>query len=377
MKRNKITSDTKKQLIIAGIITGVAVVSVFLYLISSHFPELVTRYYSHSVFNIINLPMKFISSFLPFSLGEILLILIIIAFILYFILTVIKSIKAVKSKKIHPWKYFLSFIVTIIIIAETAVTIFIWSGGFNYKGLTIERQLNFPDRNYTSQELYDMTLYYIEKANQLRTTQNESENNVTVSPYNFSEMTELAEKAYVKIPSEYKNLLADGYYPSAKPAISSEWMCYTNITGIYPYLIPEAIVNTKTPDITKPSTLCHEMAHQRAIAREDEANFISFIVCTYSSDTYFQYSGYYLATVNCLNSLYSVNYQLWTEAWKHLSEDVKKDITASHQFWQKYETQIAEISEKVNDTYLQANNIKDGVDSYGRLTDLLLSDYYN
>ena len=119
------------------------------------------------------------------------------------------------------------------------------------------------------------------------------------------------------------------------------------------------------------------MAHQRAIAREDEANYISFIACTTSGNEYFEYSGYYMAVINCLNSLYSVNYQLWVEAWQHMSSEMVEDISASQKFWQQYETPVGEISEKVNDTYLQANNIKDGAASYGRLTDLLLADFYN
>ena len=216
-----------------------------------------------------------------------------------------------------------------------------------------------------------MTINYIEKANKLRESINLNDK------YSFKEMTTMAKNAFRNMPERYKNTLATGYFTDVKPALLDEVMCYANITGIYPYLIPEPVINKKIPVFSLPSTMCHEMAHQRSIAREDEANFISYIACTTSEDPYFQYSGYYMAITNCLNSLYSVNYEMWTDAWKHLSEEIKNDIGTSYKFWQQYQTKVGDISEKVNDTYLQANNIKDGVASYGRLTDLLLADYYS
>ena len=36
---------------------------------------------------------------------------------------------------------------------------------------------------------------------------------------------------------------------------------------------------------------------------------------------------------------------------------------------------VAEVSNKVNDTYLKVNKQEDGVKSYGRMVDLLLAQY--
>ena len=44
-------------------------------------------------------------------------------------------------------------------------------------------------------------------------------------------------------------------------------------------------------------------------------------------------------------------------------------------YWRQFETKVAEISDKVNDSYLKANNQEDGVKSYGRMLDLLLAYY--
>ena len=58
-----------------------------------------------------------------------------------------------------------------------------------------------------------------------------------------------------------------------------------------------------------------------------------------------------------------------------MSEGMRTDISAASEFWKQFETPVAEISDSVNDIYLQANNIEDGVASYGRLVDLLLAFY--
>ena len=58
-----------------------------------------------------------------------------------------------------------------------------------------------------------------------------------------------------------------------------------------------------------------------------------------------------------------------------MSEGMRKDMSASSEFWKQFETPVAEVSDTVNDIYLQANNIEDGIASYGRLVDLLLAYY--
>ena len=46
-------------------------------------------------------------------------------------------------------------------------------------------------------------------------------------------------------------------------------------------------------------------------------------------------------------------------------------------FWDRFEGKTAEVSTKVNDTYLKAHSQTDGVLSYGRMVDLMLADFYS
>lgn len=78
---------------------------------------------------------------------------------------------------------------------------------------------------------------------------------------------------------------------SVKPVVLSVPMTYTHISGVYTFFTGEANVNVNFPDFCTPYTTAHEMSHQRGIAREDEANFVAFLVCMESDDVYIRYSA--------------------------------------------------------------------------------------
>ena len=53
------------------------------------------------------------------------------------------------------------------------------------------------------------------------------------------------------------------------------------------------------------------------------------------------------------------------------------DLEENNVFWDRFEGKTAEVSTKVNDTYLKAHSQTDGVLSYGRMVDLMLADFYS
>ena len=63
------------------------------------------------------------------------------------------------------------------------------------------------------------------------------------------------------------------------------------------------------------------------------------------------------------------------EIYYSLPEEVLSDLSANNAFWQQYEGKISGASSRVNDTYLKANSQTDGIQSYGRMVDLLLGYY--
>ena len=58
-----------------------------------------------------------------------------------------------------------------------------------------------------------------------------------------------------------------------------------------------------------------------------------------------------------------------------LPESVKADLWANNEYWARFETKAAKVSEKVYDTMLKSYGQELGVRSYGAVVDLLLAWY--
>jgi hypothetical protein len=160
-----------------------------------------------------------------------------------------------------------------------------------------------------------------------------------------------------------------------KPVLSSALMSYAGITGIYFPITAEANVNTDITDAEIPFTICHELAHQLGYAREDEANFIAWIACVNSPYEDYRYSGALMALTNTLNALYERDRAAWDRIRGACSPAVNADLNATGRYWQRYEGPVSEISETINDTFLRTNGQTDGVQSYGRMVDLIIAYY--
>ena len=152
-------------------------------------------------------------------------------------------------------------------------------------------------------------------------------------------------------------------------------MSYTGITGIYMPYTGEANVNYNIPSFMWASTAAHEMAHQRGFAREDEANFIAYLVCISSEEEDIQYSGVFLALIYSMNALYNEDQKGYFELRDKYSQGLLRDMKYNGDFWDKYQGMAEEISSNINDGYLKGNRQEDGVKSYGRMVDLLIAEY--
>ena len=167
-----------------------------------------------------------------------------------------------------------------------------------------------------------------------------------------------------------------GVYPRTKQILFSAAMSRTELTGVYVPFTMEANVNVDVPEYSIASTMCHELAHLRGFIREDEANYIAYLACMASDNPELQYSGLMEALILTGNALYGKNPDLYYEIRAGYNEGVNRDLAANSAYWaQFHNTKISNTTEKLNDTYLKANNQADGVQSYGRMVDLLLAEY--
>ncbi len=300
---------------------------------------------------------------LPISLGELFLYANVIAgIILLFLL-----LKRIFTGGFFKLAYRIASYVAILYI------IFMVVFGLNYNRASLREELALERVNYGQEELYALNESLISRANDLRSLVPENEEGIFTLTDSKQDIFKLALEGYQDFSEDFP--VFSGEYGIAKGIIASEALNYTGITGIFMPYTGEANVNIKGPDLLFPATVLHEMAHQRGIAYEDEANYMAFLVSSYHEYEPIQYSGTMLALINSMNALYREDKESYRELYDTYSDGVKRDLRAYSQFYDAYEGEVNEKATKVNDTYLKSNGQTSGVKSYGEMVNLLLEQF--
>ena len=264
----------------------------------------------------------------------------------------------------------LYFFVLVCILAA-ANTIFALNFSAGYHGEPLAAKLQLEDRAVTAQELYDTITIVIGHVNETSEKVLLQEDGSSTMPWNVFTLSDVLCDAYQPLYAKYAFLTPMD--SNIKPLVISPLMTYTHISGIYSFYTGEANLNTNYPDYVCAYSAAHELAHQRGIAREDEANFIAFLVCTESEDPYLQYSGYLSMYSYLSSALYQADPALHKQAASSLGDTAKRELAAYSVFFEKYrDNAAATVSDTVNDAYLQSQGTAGSV-SYGMVVDLAVS----
>jgi len=327
-------------------------------------PEKVERIYSNAIYPVIGRSISFLFSWAGFSVAEFLLIALVIGVPLGLVFNI--------ARRENNGYYTAKYIVNLLITASVGYFLFIAVWGLNYYRMPLADTLGYEVRPSTVDELSELCEDLIADANELRTQLDTDENGVLTLPYTEDELFNKVNTAYQQYGED--NGIFKGLYSDPKPVFFSKAMSYTEITGVYIPFTAEANVNVNIMPMSLAGTAAHEAAHQRGVAREDEANFMSYIICRDYGDTYMHYSGTMLALIHSMNALYGSDADRFYELASQYSDGVRADLTANNEFWKQYEGKAADVADNVNDAYLKSNNQEDGVKSYGRMVDLLLAE---
>lgn len=343
--------------------------SLGLILLSQLFPSTLEWIYSMTTNKWFISTLSHLTGWFPYSLFECLIVISLITLISYFIYTVSQGIRQPNQR----WSFLMNFILNMLAMVSFTYFIFISFWGLNYYRLPIEDSFELSLHPRSVEELE--TLY-----KSLINLTNEARNHVIETPTGIFSINESPTEMFKRAPLGYLAASIDypilaGDYGIPKAIILSNMMNYTQITGIYSPFTAEANVNIAVPESTLLFTTMHEIAHQRGFASENEANFIAFLTCINHPDSDFQYSGYLSALNYTSNALAKIDRERVIELNQSLSDDVKRDLIYQHEFWFKYEGRVEQTFTNMNQTYLKLNGVSDGVQSYGRVVDLLLAYY--
>ena len=298
----------------------------------------------------------------PFSLFE--LIVLAIPIIIFVIIR--RGISAF-SEKDRRRRFIINLIAFILLIYSGHILAL----GIGYRTTPLSKQMSLPDTEITEENLSELMYSLRDEVNSLADIVPRNESGIFDPKYTYSELSEKIYTSYSSLETKYG--LPMNFKSYAKGVKFGNLMSYLRITGIYTYVTGEANVNTAYPAYDTIFTAAHEMSHQRGLMREDEANFVAYLLTSTSDDMNLRYSAALNMYSYVASALYKTDPDAYYAIAEGLSDSALSDIRASNAVTQKYgDTIIADISEWINDLYLESNGT-DGVISYSQVVELTVA----
>lgn len=347
--------------VVLFILTVVCAVPAVAFRLSPAFADFFNRWISQPL----RIVLATVTSPLPFSLAEALLLFSPVALGLLVVYAVRNCTDSWRAVGVYLLRV-LSFVCLFFI-----VFVLVFNAGYFGATLEDESKLDLERATVSADELYTTAVHLTEHIMRESRAVRYKYQDFSVMPYTLETLNAKLLDAYDDFCAEHHFMT--NFDSRVKPVMLSVPMSYTHVTGVYSYFTGEANLNVDFPDYTIPFTAAHELAHQRGIAREDEANFIAYLVCIGSDDAYIRYSGYLNMYEYVANALYLADDELYFETRSALPDAVRYEQRAYSAFFDRYRDSVAsEVSGTVNDTYLKLQGTQ-GTKSYGLVVDLAVA----
>jgi len=311
--------------------------------------------------------LAYATALIPFSLAEAIIIMAIPLALIYIIYCA-----TVAARRGKLMRHIFNLLGTISLV----ISLFIINFGIAYDCTPIEKKLEIETGNLTVEDVFNASKIVLEEIKEVEASLERNKNGEAISPYSFDEMKWALVSEYEKMSKDYSFVSPLSVWP--KRIALSLPMRYTGIVGVYTFFTGEANVNTCQSNYAVCFTAAHEMAHQRGIAPEDEANFVAFLTLYNSNDDFFKYAGLMEVFNYMAKAVYNENEELYYELLTNFSESILKEYTAEQEYSAQFYDNIAEeVSSAVNDAYLKLQGQSAGTRSYGLVTDLATAYFLN
>ncbi|WP_417427673.1 DUF3810 domain-containing protein [Halpernia sp.] len=297
---------------------------------------------------------QFIFSKIYFSVGDVLYVVIVL-FLIIFIFNLFKKKKRQKSA------------ISILIFFNIFYFIYQLFWGLLYFQSPILKQL--PKEEITLNEAKSLSFKYLKLCI-------EDRENVEANKYgvfaiaNLDEVKMAVLKNQNSLPTLFvqkKSTLINDF----KPSLFRSVMSYTGILGYYNPFTAEAQYNSELPATFLPFTLAHESAHQLGFARENEANFIGFLIGKNSENKSLKYSTDLFALKSLLSYINETDPVFVNRILTHYSAGMRQDRKYDQIFRKKHESFLDTIFAITNNLFLKSNQ-QDGSITYSYFTEMLI-----
>ncbi len=327
------------------------------------FANFVTAYFSRPVKAL----MGTVFGVIPLSVMELEYIAVFLYILIWNIRTVVLAVRRESGLRLA-----LRRTGVFLLVVAYLLVFFLWCFAIDYRSDSFTEKSGMEGGPVELEDLYAVTRLFVQNAALYATRIQRDENLHWAEPLNG--YLKASRYIYENLNSEYPFLSAKSRIPK-KMYLTSRISSLMGFTGVYFPFSGESNINIEAPGPFIPQTICHELAHQKGVYAEQEANFVGICAAIASGDPVYVYSGYLAGSVHLANALAAVDRELWQGLIPLMSDEMRTDWNDNHAYWQQFEGKVEKVSSKVYDGYLKAQGQELGIRSYGACVDLLV-EYY-
>jgi len=339
-----------------------------------------------------------LTSLVPFSVGEIMLVLAVLITLFGLVFFVVNLLRRNRYKAavkrfgiVYAW-----IVLVVCYIMTLNCSILYHASDFSEKYMAHERTKRYEDalladssktavvktrtNGYSQEEIALLRDFIVERCNTLA---QEIARDESGRAYYEGNLFDAATASMKKMGAEYEQL--SGFYVTPKYLACSEFFSQQYIMGYYFPFSLEANINSVMYITNVAPTVCHELAHTKGFINEDDANMIGYLACVRSDDLFVQYCGY-LSVLNYVNNDFYESIHQDKERYQshvQISDVVAQDnIFLTKQEWQSVEQKavvktetVKKVSNAFTETTLKLNGVEEGMQQYNAVVELLLVYY--
>ena len=214
------------------------------------------------------------------------------------------------------------------VMAAVSVVVLLNTGlqGMNQYTGSIAEDMRFKNGDCTVIKVEDAAEYYLKNAQNLASK-------VGKMDYSLEALNEQAANGFENLTyKEHYSIFAG----STLPVKELSWSGYYSgrgVTGVTVAITGEAAVNMQTPEMLLPYAVCREMCSRMSISKDPDIEFAAILACIYNDDPRFQYAGYLMAYIQCVDALRNVELPSAQNAVKRLEKAPSKAAAADLALW--------------------------------------------
>ncbi|WP_316932463.1 DUF3810 domain-containing protein [Chryseobacterium sp. StRB126] len=215
-----------------------------------------------------------------------------------------------------------------------------------------------------------LALQYLEKCKLTRASVHEDHNGIFIIT-NLKAVQQEILFQQTQLP-QYISDKKTTHILTIKPSLFKKVMNFTGILGYYNPFTAEAQYNAGLPHTYIPFTTAHESSHQLGFAREQEANFIGYLIGVHSNNPDLRYSTEYFTLKSLLRYIVEEDPEFVKSVIRNYSPGMKRDRAYEKSFAFRHQGWLDDFFGFTNNLFLKSNQ-QEGSVTYSYFIDLLLN----